>query len=266
MSDSHVVLITGTSSGIGKITAERLATRGFKVYGGSRSNQDSRDFQSLEMDVTCTRSVKETVAQIMNNEGKIDSLINNAGISMVSSVEDISIETVSQIMETNFLGTVRVSKAVLPHMRVRNSGKIINISSIGGFAGLPYRSIYSASKYAVEGFTEALRLEVEKFGIEACTLQLGSVHTDIKSNREENLTTESPYFQEGSKVARQFNREVDRGLAPEKVSKKIEQLLHRTRLKPRYRVANAYQKTFGFLIRPIPSTVIEWLLRRHYKL
>jgi len=200
-----VVLVTGASSGIGAACAEMLAKRGFRVYGSSRNpNFKPSGYQALQMDVTDDRSVDEAVAQVIREAGSIDALVNNAGCGLAGAVEDTaSIEALHQ-MDVNFMGPFRAARAILPGMRQRRSGVIVNVSSLGGLFGLPFQSFYSASKFAMEGWTESLRFEVSPFGIRVVLIEPGDVKTGFTGQprtppRRPPITTASPSVWASSK-------------------------------------------------------------------
>ena len=154
---ASIALVTGASSGIGEATAERLAKAGYKVYGTSRrgAQEGQRAFQMLHLDVTRDDSVEAVIRKVIGLEGRIDVLVNNAGFSVApAGAEESSIEQARSIFDTNFFGTVRMTRAVLPHMRDQGSGRIINIGSVLGFLPAPYMALYAASKHAIEGYSE----------------------------------------------------------------------------------------------------------------
>jgi len=158
-----IALVTGASSGIGKATAERLATAGYKVYGTSRRGAQTgrRSFGMLPLDVTSDESVQAAVNELMRLEGRIDLLVNNAGFGVApAGAEESSIEQAKAIFETNFFGLIRMTRAVLPHMRRQGNGRIINIGSVLGFLPMPYGALYAATKHAVEGYSESLDHEL----------------------------------------------------------------------------------------------------------
>src|SRR5882762_2601684 len=157
--NKSIALVTGASSGIGKATAERLATAGYKVYGTSRSGAQTgqRSFAMLPLDVTSDESVEAAVNELMRLEGRIDLLVNNAGFGVApAGAEESSIDQAKAIFETNFFGLIRMTRAVVPHMRRQGSGRIINIGSVLGFLSMPYGALYAATKHAVEGYSESL--------------------------------------------------------------------------------------------------------------
>ena len=177
---SEVVLITGASSGLGQTLATLMAQKGYKVYGTSRRAAPADlPYSMVKMDVGDPDSVHAAVKTIIDQEGRLDLLINNAGIGIGAPIETVQLENVKRLFETNTFGLIRVCQAVLPHMRKAGKGKIINISSIAAAFGLPYRGIYSATKASADMITEALRMETKDFGIQLCSVQPGDFKTNI---------------------------------------------------------------------------------------
>src|SRR5437016_3212896 len=180
-----VALVTGASSGIGKATAERLATAGYKVYGTSRRGATSgqRAFEMLSLDVTSDESVAAAVNALLRSEGRLDLLVNNAGFSVApAGAEESSIEQARAIFETNFFGIVRMTRAVLPHMRKQGGGRILNIGSVLGFLPAPYMAIYAATKHAVEGYSESLDHELRTRGIRVSVIEPAYTKTRFEAN------------------------------------------------------------------------------------
>jgi short-subunit dehydrogenase len=263
-----VIIVTGASSGIGKVMAVHLAKHGHIVYGTSRSiKNQSNAFYSLEMDVCNEDSVLTGINRIIHEQGRIDAVINNAGIGMAGVPESLSINDAEKVFNTNVLGVIRVCEAVLPIMRKNKSGRIINISSIAAEMGLPYRGIYSASKAAVQRYTEALRMEVKKFGIEACTVQPGGIATDINTNRLISpIPSNSPYKESFERTYDIINHSVSKGMAAEKFGPYIEELLNAAKLKRNYRIGNGSEKLSVLIKKIMPDYVFEKIISNHYKL
>lgn len=183
--NSKIVLITGASSGIGEATAKRLTQAGYKVYGSSRRGAQAgrREFDMLPLDVTSDASVQAAVASVMRLEGRIDVLVNNAGFGVAAGgAEESSIEQAQAIFDTNFFGMVRMTRAVLPHMRAQGSGRIINIGSVLGFLPMPYGALYAATKHAVEGYSESLDHELRNMGIRSVVVEPAYTNTPFDAN------------------------------------------------------------------------------------
>ena len=182
---SKTALVTGASSGIGEATAERLAMAGYKVYGTSRRavQGGQRSFAMLPLDVTRDESVATVVAEVLRLDGRIDLLVNNAGFSVApAGAEESSIEQARSIFDTNFFGTVRMTRAVVPHMRHRGGGRIINIGSVLGFLPAPYMALYAATKHAIEGYSESLDHELRTRGIRVSVIEPAYTKTQFDAN------------------------------------------------------------------------------------
>jgi NAD(P)-dependent dehydrogenase (short-subunit alcohol dehydrogenase family) len=180
-----IALVTGASSGIGEATAVRLVAAGYKVYGTSRrgAQQGQHAFQMLPLDVTSDDSVEAAVSELIRLEGRIDLLVNNAGFGVApAAAEESSIEQAKAIFETNFFGLVRMTRAVVPHMRRQGSGRIINIGSVLGFLPLPYGALYAATKHAVEGYSESLDHELRTRGIRVSIIEPAYTKTQFDAN------------------------------------------------------------------------------------
>jgi NAD(P)-dependent dehydrogenase (short-subunit alcohol dehydrogenase family) len=178
-------LVTGASSGIGEATATRLAMAGYKVYGTSRRGAlaGQRLFEMLSLDVTSDESVEAAVRQVTRLDGRIDLLVNNAGFSVApAGAEESSIEQARSIFDTNFFGVVRMTRAVVPHMRYQGSGRIINIGSVLGFLPAPYMALYSATKHAIEGYSESLDHELRTRGIRVSVIEPAYTKTQFDAN------------------------------------------------------------------------------------
>src|SRR5688572_23693977 len=183
-----VALVTGASSGIGEATAERLAEAGYKVYGTSRRGAEGgkRPFEMLPLDVTSDESVEAAVSELVRRDGRIDLLVNNAGFGVApAGAEESSLDQARSIFETNFFGLVRMTRAVVPHMRRQGSGRIINIGSVLGFLPAPYMALYAATKHAVEGYSESLDHELRTRGIRVSVIEPAYTKTQFDTNLSE---------------------------------------------------------------------------------
>lgn len=184
-SKNAVAIVTGASSGIGQASAQRLAAAGYKVYGTSRRGGPAggQAFEMLPLDVTSDPSVEALVSEVMRREGRIDLLVNNAGFGVApGGAEESSIEQARAIFETNFFGLIRMTRTVLPPMRQRGSGRILNMSSVLGFLPMPYGALYAATKHAVEGYSESLDHELRTRGIRVSVIEPAYTKTPFDAN------------------------------------------------------------------------------------
>jgi NAD(P)-dependent dehydrogenase (short-subunit alcohol dehydrogenase family) len=202
-----VAVVTGSSSGNGFETSLLLAKNRFYTYSTMRNleksarikevaKKDSLPIEVLQLDVTDDKSVTDAIDVISNRQGRIDVLVNNAGYEQHGPVEELSMEEIKTQFETNFFGAVRVMKAVLPMMRKQRSGTIVNVSSIGGKIGVPLNSAYVGSKFALEGFSESMKYELEGFGIKVILIEPGAVNTNYLENSrqaQKAMNPDSPY-------------------------------------------------------------------------
>lgn len=266
---SKVILITGGSSGIGKSIGEFLSQKGFVVYGTSRSPEryPESKIKLVALDVSNMNSIDIAIKNIVKTEGKIDVLINNAGAGITGPIEEIPNEEIKRNFETNLFGPINVIKAVLPEMRQQNSGLIINVTSIAGYMGLPYRGIYSASKGALELITEAFRMEIKDFNIHMTNVAPGDFATNIAAGRyHAPVVKGSPYEVTYGSVLKAIDDDVDSGNDPIMVSQMVYKIINTTRPRIHYKVGAFMQKFSIVLKRILPDKVYEKLLLNHYKL
>jgi NAD(P)-dependent dehydrogenase (short-subunit alcohol dehydrogenase family) len=265
-----IILISGISSGFGKETARLLAENGHIVYGTVRSNTLSDTLvHYLTMDLTDTASIKNAVSAVVEKEGRIDVLINNAGMHTGGPVETSPLENIRLQIETNFLGMVSLIREVLPHMRNQRGGTIINFSSIGGLMGLPFQSYYSASKFAIEGFSEALRMEVNKFNIKIILINPGDFHTSNSANRRNYLAptgTDDPYREQFEKTLNVIEKDEANGWPPEMLAKTIVKIIATQNPRQRYIIGSFEQKLAVALKYLLPGKLFRLILQDHYKI
>src|SRR4029453_7752519 len=181
----RVVLITGASSGIGRVTAELLAARGQRVYGGVRAPATTRPLAGVELmplDVRDEASVKACVEEVCRRAGRIDVLVNNAGVNLVGAVEETSISQARALFDTNVIGVLRMIQAVLPGMRRQGAGLIVNISSILGYIPAPFMGVYASTKHALEGLSESLDHEVRAFGVRVVLIEPHYTRTNLDTS------------------------------------------------------------------------------------
>lgn len=264
-----VVLITGGSSGIGKAIGDYLVTKNFVVFGTSRNPEKIKDtaFTLLEMDVRNSTSIHKTIQTIIDKTGRLDVVINNAGVGITGPIEEIPSEEIKNNFEINLFGPIEVMKAALPIMRKQQSGLIINITSIAGYMGLPYRGIYSSSKGALELITEALRMEVKSFGIHITNVAPGDFATNIAAGRFHALVVEGSAYQVSyGNTLKEMNTHVDSGNDPLQMAKAIFEIIETREPKIHYKVGAFMQKFSIVLKRILPDKVYEKMVMNHYKL
>lgn len=264
-----VILITGGSSGIGKSIGEYLQNQGHIVYGASRNpeNVKNNKIKLVALDVRNVDSIKQCIEQVITNEGRLDVLINNAGVGITGPLEEIPMDEIKNNFETNLFGPIETMRAVLPQMRKQKSGLIINITSIAGYMGLPFRSVYSSSKGALELITESLRMEVKQFGIEVTNVAPGDFATDIASRRfHAPIIKNSPYEKVYSQQLATINEHVNHGSDPIQMAIGIAQIIANGKPKVHYKIGAFMQKFSIVLKRILPDKMYEKMLMNHYKL
>jgi NAD(P)-dependent dehydrogenase (short-subunit alcohol dehydrogenase family) len=267
-----VALVTGSSSGIGRAVADRLGAARWTVYGASRRamglTNGSKLWTPLPLDVTSGASVEAAITDVLGSEGRIDALIHCAGISIAGAIEDVTIAEAERQLATNYLGTVRMVKAVLPAMRRAGRGRLIIVGSIGGLIGLPFIGHYSASKFALDGMVQALRIEIAPFGLEATILHPGDIKTDISANQVEGERTgpQSAYHDRFKATVAAYDKAVAAARKPDVVADAVVRLLGQRRLPPRMIVGTASERAGVGLKALLPPRIFETIIRRTYGL
>lgn len=263
-----VALVTGASSGIGAATAERLVSAGYKVYGTSRrgAKMGEQAFEMLTLDVTSDESVTAAVSEVIRREGRIDLLVNNAGFNLApAGAEESSIEQAQAIFDTNFFGIVRMTRAVLPHMRNHRSGRIINIGSILGFLPAPYMALYAATKHAVEGYSESLDHEVRKWGIRVSVLEPAGTSTNIDANAPEADAKLDEYREARAVVGQSLTEMITNGDRPSVVADVVLKAASAASPKLRYTVGGVAWRLR--LIRNFaPACMVDAAIRKQLRL
>jgi short-subunit dehydrogenase len=263
---TRVILITGISSGFGRETAKLLAEEGHSVYGTVRKECETTTLVNvLKMDLTDKESIQNVVRTIIEKEGRIDVLINNAGMHTGGPVETTPEKNIRLQIDTNFTGIVNLTNTVLPVMRNQGGGMIINISSIGGLMGLPFQAFYSASKFAIEGYSEALRIEVRGFNIKVVVVNPGDFHTSNSANRRNFLAPGGPYLEQFERSLSIIEKDEANGWSPEILAKKISVIIKRKNPRQRYVVASIEQKLAVLLKRILPGRLFMKILAGHYR-
>ncbi|MCJ7448399.1 MAG: SDR family oxidoreductase [Bacteroidales bacterium] len=267
---NKVILITGISSGFGKQTAELLSKKGHTVYGTIRKVSMATDLVNvLRMDLTDTYSIRKVVETVIQKEGRIDVLINNAGMHTGGPIETSPVENIKLQMDTNFMGMVHLTREVLPQMRKQGGGLIINFGSIGGLMGLPFQSFYSASKFAIKGFSEALRMEVRQFNIKVIEINPGDFHTSNSANRRNFLAptgADDPYQKQFEKTLSVIEKDEANGRDPVILARKLVKIVECKNPRQRYIIASLEQKLAVILKYILPGKWFRMILEDHYKI
>jgi short-subunit dehydrogenase len=269
MRDAKVFLVTGATRGIGRSLADELAGRGHIVYGTGRSWSEVDPplaFHSITMDVQDDESVKAATERVVDAEQRIDVLVNNAGISLSGSIEETPVEKVRHLLETNYLGVVRTLQAVLPLMRNQGFGTIVNVGSAAGKIAVPFQSHYSASKFAIEGLTEALHQELSGSGIRVLLIEPGDVKTTIWERSEHLLEEDSPYLDALVRFHAVKKQDmVDSADSPARVAGRIADIIESDTNTLRHPVA---KKAGLFLLarKLLPDRIFLWAVRRNYQI
>jgi NAD(P)-dependent dehydrogenase (short-subunit alcohol dehydrogenase family) len=274
----EVVLITGASSGIGKACAERLHLRGYRVYGTSRrapraiavtttGGSAAGTFELLPMDVTSDESVERGIGSILAREGRIDAVVNNAGYGLAGAVEDTALDEARAQFDTNFFGVLRVCRAVLPVMRRQGRGYLLNVSSMAGVIGIPFQALYSASKFALEGLTEALRAEVAPHGIRVVLIEPGDFRTGFTASRTlaRGAAAGTAYAERQARALGVMEADEKGGATPESVGRLVERILGRRSPRPRYAVGPLSERLALALKRVAPDRIFAWAIAKYYR-
>jgi len=252
MQGENVAIVTGSSSGNGLETSLLLAKNGFYTSATMRNldkstrikeiaKNDGVPLEVLQLDVTDYKSTADAIESIGNRHRRIDVLVNNAGYEHHGAVEELSMEEIKTQFETNFFGAVRVTKAVLPIMRKQRSGAIVNVSSIGGIIGVPLNSAYVGSKFALEGFSESMKYELEDFGIKVILIEPGAVNTNFLDNAKQAQTAmnpDSPYAEFSKKLSEGVRESFKASSSPKQVAEVILSAINSEKPNTRYLVGN----------------------------
>lgn len=269
-----VVLITGASSGIGKALANFLMSQGYKVYGTTRkpvaretelkTSPNGGYLRMIQLDVRSEESIRKALEYIIEREGALHVLINNAGFGIAGSVEDTTAAEAHQQFDTNFFGVLRMCNQVVPIMRRQHKGLIINVSSVAGLIAIPFQGMYSASKYAVEALTEALRMEVKPFGIRVTMVEPGDTKTGFTANRQTVAAAgDSIYKERFTRSIRVMADSEQNGPEPKTILRIVAKLLQRKNPPIRTVIGGSY-KMIVFLKRVLPSRFVEFVVSRIY--
>lgn len=259
----QVAIVTGGSSGIGLQAALAMQEAGFTVYELSRKATTSSPIAHICGDVTEEASVQAAVRQVLEAEGHIDVLVNNAGFGISGAVEFTDLSSVQRQFDVNFFGMVRLCRAVLPAMRQAGHGRIINLSSVAAAIPIPFQTFYSASKAAINAYTMALANEVRPYGISVCAVMPGDIHTGFPAAREKALDGNTEYGGRLARSVEKMEQDEAKGMDPAVIGRFICHLAQKRSVKPLYAVRLDY-KCFVLLSRLLPVRVLNWLIYQLY--
>ncbi|HEX8838089.1 MAG TPA: oxidoreductase [Candidatus Acidoferrum sp.] len=268
MERQKVALITGVSSGIGRATATALVNEGFRVFGTMRDparlGQELGTVELIPMDVRNENSARSAVQSVLERAGRLDVLVNNAGVALTGSAEETSVEEAKQLFETNFFGVLRLTQLVLPVMRGQRSGRILNISSVVGFLPAPYMAVYAASKHAIEGYSESLDHELRQFGIRVSLIEPGFTRTGFAHNGQTATQRLEAYSRERGLALEAINHAISNGDDPATVASVVVMAL---RGEPRLRYqAGREAKMLDRFKKWAPSQLLDKGLRKQFGL
>lgn len=268
MTEPNVVLITGTSTGMGQATARLLAERGMRVFGGSLDPLGDEPIAGVEifpLDVRDDAAVQACVGGVLQRAGRLDVLVNNAGYALCGALEEFSIDEAKAQFETNFFGIVRMVNAVLPHFRRQGTGRILTIGSGAGITAQPFAGIYTATKFAVEGYAETLRHEVRPFGIRVSLLEPGSCRTPIVQHAKVAARSIDAYASRRDRVLALVKAYCEKGTDPIRVARCVDRVIRSRSPRLRYRVGPDVTMSY-WLRRFLPESLFQWMVRDYYKL
>lgn len=261
-----VAWVTGASSGLGHYTARALQQAGWQVLGGARSFQDEEveGIHCLRLDVTEDASVEGFVQKALERFGPPDALVNAAGVLMIGACEEYSEQELRGVMEVNFFGMTRMVKAVLPLMRERGKGRIVNFSSINGLMAIPFQGAYVASKHAIEGYSEALWMELRPQGIDVMLVEPGDHRGGAAKYRSHSGAELPVYRQARERAARRIAKDEDQGAFPKTLGAKVAKAMSLKRMPPRLRVAQVFQHAAVMLHDVLPGGLFFRLINLYY--
>ena len=269
MNRKGTIWVTGASSGLGLHTAMALRDAGWNVIAGARSFQEpeSRDGMTLlPLDVTREESVRAFRDRALAVSPEVSALVQCAGMLVLGSCEETTVEEFRRVMDTNFLGMVRMNQQVLPLMRARREGRIVLFSSINGLLGIPFQNAYTASKHAIEGYAEGLQMEVRPFGIQVMLVEPGDHRSGSDKYRPHGarMNPDSPYAEEYERTVARIHHDETHGSDPDRLGRGIAKALERRRMPFRRRIASPDQHLAVWLHRFFPARLNEAVLRSYY--
>lgn len=257
-----VVIVTGASSGIGYETAKLLSKKGYKVYGIARSKINEDFFFSKQSDITNNEQLKQTIQEIYETEKRIDVLINNAGMGISGSIEYTRLTDINNIFNVNFNGLHQAVQLALPYLR-ETKGKIINVGSVAGPLSIPFQGFYSASKAAVQTYSEALSIELKPMGIQVCTVLPGDIKTSFTKNRKKNQNEPSLYKARVDASIGVMEKDEQYGMTSTYAAKIFLKLVKKNHM-PLSKTIGFKYKIFLFLNKVLPKRFVVWIIGKLY--
>lgn len=261
---SRVIVITGHSSGIGAVVADYFQKKGDKVYGISRHNGENKNINFIKCDITNLEQVRDAILQVESAEGRIDILINNAGMGISGSVENTKMDDIKKIFDVNFYGAVNVTQQVLPIMRKQGGGKILCTSSLASFFPIPFQSFYSATKASLDVWAKALRLEVKPFNIQICNCLLGDTKSGFTSARQKSTFDKGTVYEKTvAKSVEKMEHDEQNGKDPMTVAKKMYKLSQKRKM-PATVIVGGLNRLLGGLNKILPERVMLYVVGKMY--
>ncbi len=256
---SKIAVVTGGTSGIGKETALALKADGYTVYELSRRAEGVEGLNHIPADITKEEMVKQAIASVVEREGHIDVLVNNAGFGISGAVEFTKTEEAKRLFDANFFGMVNMNRAVIPVMRSRRSGRIVNLSSVAAPIPIPFQAYYSATKAAVNAYTMALGNELRPFGITVCAVQPGDIRTGFTAAREKVIEGDDIYEGRIRRSVGRMEHDEQNGMDPAVAGRFIADVAQKRSVRPIYTIGFSYN-LFTFLVRILPVRTLNWLV------
>lgn len=263
---AKVVLVTGAASGLGRAGAAHLAGAGHRVFGGDLVDASAPGVTGLRLDVRDEDSAAAAVERVVTDAGRLDVLVNNAGFGIAGAVEDTSLDEARDQMDVNFFGVLTMVRAVLPLMRRQGFGRLIMTSSIGGLIPLPFQGLYSASKFAVEGLSEALAEEVRPFGISVVLVEPADFRTGFTAARRRVAAadTGSAYLEDFNRALGVIESDERNGTDPQVIGPLLEKIIAARRPRLRYTVGSSSERLAVVLRRALPARAFLPIIEHHY--
>ena len=260
---NRVAIVTGAGSGIGLSASKALARDGWTVYDFSRTDRAAPNVKHIGCDISDEAQVRAAVSRVMEEQGRIDLLLNNAGFGISGAVEFTRAEEAEKLIRVNLLGADNVTRAVLGTMRAQRGGRILFTSSIAGILPIPFQAWYSVTKAAINAYALALRNEVAPFGVSACAVMPGDIHTGFTAAREKSAAGDDVYGGRIEKAVSTMEKDEEGGMSPDVAGAYLAKIAGRKRVKPLYAIGAQY-KLFAVLAKLLPARLSNWIVGRLY--